>query len=249
MTTVSLQHPSIAARERPEAHQAWLARFPWIGAALIVVGLAAFALLLFSVETQGFLTALDAPIDTALHARVTNDPGWLVLTWRALAVLGREAILVAAVSLGLYWFWRRRWRELAMVALGVGGGEPIFEVLSRLIDRHRPVWPNYIEFLPGPGFPSGHVMSAILFYGMIAYLLLPRLRSRGWRVLAFVDAALLALVVGFSRLYIGLHWPTDVLAGAAWGAVCAFTALAVARRAVGPAPGAGEASGPRGEGE
>ena len=64
-----------------------------------------------------------------------------------------------------------------------------------------------------------------------------------------IAALAVAAAVSLSRVYVGVHWPTDVLAGAAWGAVCAFTALAVARRAVGPAPGAGEASGPRGEGE
>jgi undecaprenyl-diphosphatase len=232
MSAVSLEHPDLAARETLEAHETWLARSPWIGAVLIVVGLAAFGLLLFSVETHSLLTAIDMPIDTVLHARATQDPAWLVLMWRALAVLGREAILVAAVLLGLYWLWRRRWRELAMVVVGVGGGEPIFEFLSRFIDRHRPVWPNYIEFLPGPGFPSGHVMSAILFYGLIAYLLLPRLKSRGWRILVFADAALLALVVGFSRIYIGLHWPTDVLAGysvaLAWGAFV-YTGIEIIR--------------------
>ena len=57
---------------------------------------------------------------------------------------------------------------------------------------------------------------------MVAYLLMPHLRSRGWRILAWVDALLLILVVGFSRIYVGLHFPTDVLAGyaigLAWGA-------------------------------
>ncbi len=211
-----------STQEPAEQRWAFLARFPTLGLVLILIGLSAFAVLLLSVETHGLLTQWDVPIDQSLHATATHDPGWLVLMWRGAETFGRELILIACIVLGLYWAWHRHWREVSMLVVGVGGGEPIFEFVSNLVGRHRPVFPTYIEFLPGPGFPSGPCISAVLFYGLMAYLLMPRLRSRGWRILAWVDAVLLILVVGFSRIFVGLHYPTDILAGyaigLAWGA-------------------------------
>jgi undecaprenyl-diphosphatase len=74
-----------------------------------------------------------------------------------------------------------------------------------------------LDPLPGPGFPSGHAATAVVLYGLIAYLLMPYLPSRGWRVFAFLVAGLLALLIGYSRIYMGNHFPTDVIAGYAVG--------------------------------
>ncbi len=229
MSSVSITQP--VPQERAE-HFAWLARWPTIGWALVLVGALLTAILVVSVKTNGVLTALDAPIDNSLHAYALSCPPWLVMMWRAIETLGREVVQVAGVLLGLYWLWHRMWREFSMLAAGVLVGTPIFFATADLVGRHRPVFSYYIEYLPGPGFPSGHAMTAVLFYGLIAYLLLPHLKSRGWRILAFVDAILIALLVGFSRIFIGLHFPTDILGGYAiglgWGALV-YTAVEVNR--------------------
>jgi membrane-associated phospholipid phosphatase len=194
-----------------------------------VLGGLIFGLLAVNVRTNGPLLGWDEPIDQALHVFAAHN-SWLGFdAMRFAGTLGRETALGITALLGLYWLWKRHWHMLSMLLVGVIGGNIWFEVLSNAFGRHRPIFTDPLNPpLPGPGFPSGHSMTSMLLYGLILYLLLPRLKSWRWRLLAAVDAALILLVMGFSRLYMGDHYPTDVLAGyafgLAWGALV-YTSL------------------------
>ena len=231
-------------RDAQAAPEGFLARLPALGLGLLLVGGLLFAVLAVNVRTNGPLLAWDEPIIQALHGYATHD-SWLgVDAMRFSGTLGRETAAGITVLLLLYWLWKRRWHLFSLLLIGVIGGNIWFEVLSRLFGRHRPVFPDPLDPLPGPGFPSGHSMTAMLLYGLILYLLLPRLRSWGWRLLAGLDAVLIVLLVGFSRLYMGAHYPTDVLGGyafgLAWGALV-YTGLELfhqSRRSAAPSKAA-----------
>ena len=195
----------------------FLARFPAVGLGLLLLGGLLFGLLAVNVRTNGPLLAWDMPIDQALHTRATHDFLLDFDVMRFTGTFGREPAVGITVLLGLYWLWKRHWHAFSMLLIGVIGGNIWFEVLSGFFGRHRPVFPDPLDPLPGPGFPSGHSMTAMLLYGLILYLLLPRLASWRWRLLAVLDAVLIMLLVGYSRLYMGAHYPTDVLAGYAFG--------------------------------
>jgi undecaprenyl-diphosphatase len=108
------------------------------------------------------------------------------------------------------------------------------EALKLLTPRQRPYLVGPFVDWSGYSFPGGHTMSATLLYGLVAVYLLPRLRSRQLRMLAVSGAALVTLLVGFSRIALGAHFLTDVLAamimGLVWLALCSNLVQATRRR-------------------
>jgi undecaprenyl-diphosphatase len=134
--------------------------------------------------------------------------------------VGLEGIVVIGVLLGLYFLYKRFWRELIMTAVALGLSGPIFLFLSHIFNRPRPfllfdkpIWagPNI------PGFPSGHTLSIVVCYGFLIYLLVPKIKSHLGKGLVITFALLVMFYVGFSRLYVGDHYLTDVIAGYAVG--------------------------------
>ena len=119
--------------------------------------------------------------------------------------------LVAALVLSI---WRRSWTPAILIA-AAGAGSLLMTIAGKdIIGRHRP---PLIDAVPpyeySPSFPSGHTLNAIAIAGILAYLLVLRERSTHARVITIVVASLFALTIGLSRVFLGHHWFTDVLAG------------------------------------
>jgi undecaprenyl-diphosphatase len=105
------------------------------------------------------------------------------------------------------------------VPIGLGGGDLLVFLLKALFDRPRPV-----PFLPGlqttfASLPSGHAFTALVLCGLVVYFVLDHVRNWQSRLALLLSASLLASLVGFSRIYLGVHWLSDVLAGFALAAV------------------------------
>jgi undecaprenyl-diphosphatase len=142
---------------------------------------------------------------------------------------------------------RRSWTPVILIA-AAGGGSLLMTVAGKdLIGRTRPSLADAVPpYEYSPSFPSGHSLNALVIAGIVAYLLLLRQHSRTARVLTITVAAVFAVTIGLSRVYLGHHWFTDVLAawilGAAWLAVVitAHRLYLTTRKdtgAVGPASG------------
>lgn len=119
--------------------------------------------------------------------------------------------------------WRRgRWAWAAALAFSAGGAGLLDKAVKVLVARPRPPSPLHLE--TGYSFPSGHVMVAVGFYGMCAWLVLGSGLSRRVKAWAVAAAVLVTVLVGVSRVYLGVHWLSDVLgayaAGTAWLTLC-----------------------------
>jgi membrane-associated phospholipid phosphatase len=124
-------------------------------------------------------------------------------------------LLALAVALAL---WRRGRGALALTwLLALGGNALLIPLLKRIFERVRPVHDHGLVSEMGWSFPSGHTAGATVAYGMLAYLALRVLPGR-WHVPALMAAAALAFAIGSSRVFLQVHFASDVLAGFAWGA-------------------------------
>lgn len=194
-----------------------LARRPAVGAVMVVLGAVLFGFFLWQVETNGPLVAWDQAVVNAIHAwAVHTSPlvKWVMLTgsW-----IGQSGVIYLGVALGLLWIVQRKWLYVGMLAFGPGLCEGLYQVVGGLVNRHRPVFADPIEVLKGPGFPSGHTSVGFAFFGLLAYLLWPHLKAGWQRALAIAVPVLLLLYITISRLFQGVHYPTDLLAGFAMG--------------------------------
>lgn len=111
----------------------------------------------------------------------------------------------------------RRWIEIKGLGVCLLGGALLNEVLKHLFERARPSATWLVE-ASGYSFPSGHAMVSLCFYGMIAFLITRKISSWHVRILVTITAALLVSAIGVSRIYLGVHYPSDVIAGYSAGA-------------------------------
>jgi len=120
------------------------------------------------------------------------------------------------ISLALLAIWRRWW-ELRVLVICLLGAHLLNELLKLLFHRARPDALRLVE-AAGYSFPSGHAMVALCFYGMIAFLIARNISSWYWRFGVTISSCMLIIGIGVSRIYLGVHYPSDVLAGYAAGA-------------------------------
>jgi membrane-associated phospholipid phosphatase len=193
-----------------------LAKWPLIGLAMFLFGSLMFGGLTYNLLAHGPLLAWDTALANTLPAIGLSSPAFVKVLMTAGFYLGKEVILVLDILLALYFIYKKYWQELAMVAIGWIGSALLFYSLSNFLARARP--PTQIWIIVNiPGFPSGHAISVITFYGLLAYLLVPKMRSAFWKAIVVVAALLMIGFVGFSRIFTGGHYLTDILSGYAVG--------------------------------
>ena len=225
----------LARRRRtivPWAHRFLAARFDHtsqVGVGLtisvVVFALAVWALsgLLDAVLDNEWLVRMDRTVESWFHARATVAG---LGVFNAVTQLGSPIGVAVVVALVALYLWRAGTPLLLWAWLGTNAGGAMIEyLLKTTVHRTRPQYAAAYLHGHSYSFPSGHTMGSTICYLLLAYLIAahPRVTPRARRFVS-VAAVLIVGAIGFSRLYLGVHYPSDVLggvaAGLAWLAAC-----------------------------
>jgi membrane-associated phospholipid phosphatase len=205
-----------------------LAAFLTVG---LAVGLAAAAIFAaFATAVRGGITQqFDETVLRWLAARRTPQLDFIMLE---ITSLGNGIVVIMIISIAAVFLWltKHRW-SVYILLVGVLGGKFLNTLLKGQFNRERPSVIEHVDVVHSLSFPSGHAMGALVAYGSVAYLVGRLEPTAGLRRTTWGIAILLIMAIGVSRMYLGVHYPSDViggfLAGMAWLAFVASSVTAV----------------------
>ena len=200
-----------------------------LGLAALVASTLLFGYILDDVLDRDNIARFDAPI---VHFLVENRVVWLTIAMKGVTQLGRsEVVELVMAAAGLYLHRRTgRWRPLLLL-LSAAGGAIVLDLVAKVaiaLPRPPAAWMAVSAY--GYGFPSGHTAESSMYITLAHFI--ARLEHQ-WRTKVFTYSAgiTLAFLIGFSRVYLGVHWPTDVIGGwalaAGWIGILLMTTSAI----------------------
>ena len=215
----------------------WIATPLLVGVAVAIACLAGYAELAEDLVLSPSISAFDASLGELIVS--WREPGLTAImrgaTWSANRLTITALVLTSVAVL----IWRCDYREALLLALVVASGTALGAIAKRVTERPRPpAVASLVELPPSFSFPSGHTLAALLVWTLIAIVVLRVGRESWTKALAVAGGLLLVMLVGLSRVYLGVHWPSDVLAswlmGVGWLALT-LGGFLTWERAVGPA--------------
>lgn len=216
------------SRQRVLGWLAFARREVWPLAALLALALAAQTFFGLAEEVaEGETHQIDEAL--LLSLRSAHDPSlplappWVTTAAMDITALGSVTVLTLLVLFvaGLF-AALRRWREAAVLVAASGGGVLLSQGLKAVFGRDRPEEAWRLVEAVNASFPSGHAMLSAVVYLTLGALVARFARKKRVKAFALVGAVVVALTVGLSRIYLGVHWPSDVLAGWCLGAAWAL---------------------------
>jgi len=167
-------------------------------------------LILFILLSIGIKTNLFLSLDSSIASYLFNPQGLILNLSQAIAIIfdALSVIIISFLISFILWFYRKKKQDLFFILASLTGAAALY-ILKNMIQRTRPE--NLIE--TGFSFPSGHATIAVLFIGTLIYLFSNHIKNKNTRIFFISILCLLILLVGFTRIYLHVHWFTDVLGG------------------------------------
>jgi undecaprenyl-diphosphatase len=200
---------------------------------LIALGIVAF-LLLAALVTRGTTQDLDVRILREVRKFATREdhPGrlWGEESIIAITSLGATINLVCACLLTLgFLLLTRKWHTSLVLVLVLSGAGALNQSLKPYYDRARPDAVTHAQYVETKSFPSGHALLSTAVYGTLGAIGISLLQDRRLKIYLLGSTILLILLIGLSRIYLGVHYPSDVLAGWITGTVWSLACWLLAR--------------------
>ena len=192
--------------------------------AIAIGALALLGLAVASLMADGGSLAFDRSLMLALRTPGAPDdplgPRWFEDVMRDMTALGGIGVVIgASLMFAGYLALERRLVDIAVLATSIVGAQLVSGVIKHLVQRPRPDLVSHEAAIYSASFPSGHTLMATVVYITFALLLAADFSDRRVREYLLASAWLVAFAVGASRIYLGVHWPSDVLAGWSLGAL------------------------------
>lgn len=206
--------------------------------ALLAIGFAVWLFLEIAEEVgEGEMRPFDTAIMMAMRTGDHHDPigpAWFEFAVRDVTALGGYAVLtlVTLIAVG-FLVTTRKYADALLLFVAVVGGDILSETLKVGFARPRPDLVAHVVEVSSLSFPSGHAMVSAATYLTIGALIARVQEKRSVKTYIHAAAIVITLLIGLSRIYLGVHWPTDVLAGwclgAAWSILCVTAASFLSR--------------------
>ena len=185
-----------------------------VGLLFSIAALVAFSFVAYNVFRRDRLVAVDREVITVVRGRVTEE---FLPFFKTITIMGNgETMLLLGLALLVFLAVRRKKALLIGWCAALLGGWLLESGLKLVFQRPRPTW-AIVDLPSSFSFPSGHALVSLVAYGMIAYLLWLVVRSHRGRLAVVAGAVLLIGLIGVSRIYLGVHYFSDVVAGYAAG--------------------------------
>ena len=199
----------------------------WMAILVLATAGAAFTILATLVATKDPILQEDMQVLVWLHTHGNPVFTGFLIAVSTLHSLTGVAAFTAILAIALARQHKYRW--IATLVLAVGGGMILNVILKYTFHRGRPVWEDPLLTIATPSFPSGHAAAATLFYGFLAIYIVSHVESLALRTVAVAGAAVMVLLVAFARMYLGVHYPSDVLAAMSASTVWLVVSVASVR--------------------
>jgi undecaprenyl-diphosphatase len=221
----------VASRDREEL-RLLLGAVALVGAALILLALVGKVM---GGDTQQFDERILKALRRPDNLSIPRGPAWLELSAFDITALGGPTVLGLTVAAVLgYLVLYKLYRNALFVLLASAGGWILNDILKQMFARPRPTVVPHLREVMSASFPSGHALTSAVVFLTLGTLLMRVAEGRLLKWYCIGVAMLTTMLVGMSRLYLGVHYPTDVLAGwlvgLSWALICWLVERAVERR-------------------
>ena len=173
-----------------------------------IISLILFIVILVDVISKGFLVNLDLSLNSL---NITRNSFLIIFSKIMDLLFDSASIIVISLFLSIFLWFRYSKKEAVFFSFTILLNAGIVYFIKEIVQRARPE--NTIFLSSGFAFPSGHSATAVVFFGLLIYLILRKSKSKNFKLASISFSVFMIILIAFTRVYLNMHWLSDILAG------------------------------------